>query len=315
MNSIKNMFNNLLSKNSSLKGQHLTEYTLMIILVIISIVIMGPYVVRSWNAHLKGWDDGVKDSMEEPLTQAPVPNIPPLACSCGVWKPVDCGLSNKAASCTSLQMLWERECRPLSCAVFGRCDVNADCCTPWEELDCGVVAPHGTEPDGTCKDGQMNVQRLCGAPTPPNCVPPRIWEPASNACREYSCGNYDDNHDIYTPDAEDSECVFNCKGVFGNGPKFKGMCTDDTIRLPNNTVQYKAVLYNGCSPANDIWNKCENECEKTFVPNGPDCVCVPPAAQNAAGDRCICGPGLATQWTCPAGSCYRDTCAAGTCMK
>jgi Flp pilus assembly pilin Flp len=53
-------------------GQSIIEYVLIAVLVILGIVIMGPYVLRSVNAHFKLWDDGVQDSFTENITQAPV---------------------------------------------------------------------------------------------------------------------------------------------------------------------------------------------------------------------------------------------------
>ncbi len=45
------------------------EYSLVLILVILGIVIMGPYVLRAVDAHFKLWDQGVKDSFTEHLKQ------------------------------------------------------------------------------------------------------------------------------------------------------------------------------------------------------------------------------------------------------
>jgi hypothetical protein len=38
------------------------------ILVMAAIIIMGPYIIRSWNAQIKGWGDSVTDSFQEPLS-------------------------------------------------------------------------------------------------------------------------------------------------------------------------------------------------------------------------------------------------------
>jgi hypothetical protein len=37
------------------------------ILIMAGIIIGGPYVIRSWNAQVKGWEDSVVDSMNDPL--------------------------------------------------------------------------------------------------------------------------------------------------------------------------------------------------------------------------------------------------------
>ena len=41
------------SKNSNQKAKSFIEYTDLIAVVVGAIIIMGPYVIRSWNAHLK----------------------------------------------------------------------------------------------------------------------------------------------------------------------------------------------------------------------------------------------------------------------
>ena len=49
-------------------GQHALEYIILVTLIMAGIIIGGPYVIRSWNAQMKGWEDSVRDSMTDPLT-------------------------------------------------------------------------------------------------------------------------------------------------------------------------------------------------------------------------------------------------------
>lgn len=56
------------SRPTSKNGQHTLEYMLLLILIMAGIIIGGPYAIRSWNAQIKGWEDSVKDSMTDPLT-------------------------------------------------------------------------------------------------------------------------------------------------------------------------------------------------------------------------------------------------------
>ena len=58
------------------------EYIFIAILVILGIVIMGPYVLRSVNAHFKLWDESVQDSSTENLTQAPASDVPKINTNC-----------------------------------------------------------------------------------------------------------------------------------------------------------------------------------------------------------------------------------------
>lgn len=50
------------------RGQHTLEYMILLTLIMAGIIIGGPYVIRSWNAQIKGWEDSVVDSMTDPLT-------------------------------------------------------------------------------------------------------------------------------------------------------------------------------------------------------------------------------------------------------
>ena len=54
-------------KLSNKNAQHLLEYMVLSILIMAGIIIGGPYVIRSWNAQVKGWEDSVVDSMNDPL--------------------------------------------------------------------------------------------------------------------------------------------------------------------------------------------------------------------------------------------------------
>ncbi len=48
------------------KAQTTLEYAMIIMLVILSIVVMGPYVIRSVNAHMRSWEvstDQARDDM------------------------------------------------------------------------------------------------------------------------------------------------------------------------------------------------------------------------------------------------------------
>ena len=50
------------------QGQSLIEYALIATIVIFGIVMMGPYVLRSIQAHFKMWDDQIQDSHNERFT-------------------------------------------------------------------------------------------------------------------------------------------------------------------------------------------------------------------------------------------------------
>ena len=47
------------------RGQSIIEYSLLLLIVMAGIIVMGPYLIRSWNANAKGWEDSVTDSQME----------------------------------------------------------------------------------------------------------------------------------------------------------------------------------------------------------------------------------------------------------
>jgi len=54
-------------KRLSQDAQHIIEYIVLITIAAIAVIIIGPYVVRSWNASVKSWDDSVVDTFNDPL--------------------------------------------------------------------------------------------------------------------------------------------------------------------------------------------------------------------------------------------------------
>src|SRR3989344_8839817 len=61
---------------SSRKAQSIIEYTVVILLVMVGLILMRPYVIRAINAHMKTWEDNVSDSMKDSLKEAQPPSPP-----------------------------------------------------------------------------------------------------------------------------------------------------------------------------------------------------------------------------------------------
>lgn len=187
-------------KLKKLAGYHITEYSLLLVTVMGAIIIMGPYVIRAWNAQMKSLDDGVSDSLDDPLFQIP-DNTSLPGCTCGPWEDIACG----ANTCSATQMYRTRVCLPLGCTALFEvpdpeatgteqcngidcCRTSECCCTnPVSTGYCG--AQNGTltglprpgcaaiEPnevpllgDGTCPDGYMKESTQCGEDTSPRYV-------------------------------------------------------------------------------------------------------------------------------------------------
>src|SRR5476651_1166286 len=91
--------------------QSIIEYALIAILVILGIVFMGPYVLRSVNAHFKIWDTGVQATFKEHITQAPVNDVPniPTNCLCAnapETGPAGCGGTGVNIQCAGNQRVY-----------------------------------------------------------------------------------------------------------------------------------------------------------------------------------------------------------------
>lgn len=76
------------NKMRSKLGQHTIEYVTILTLVMVGVLIMEKYVVRSWNANLKGWEDSVHGSLEDTL---PSGSIAFAGCDLDPWVNDTCG--------------------------------------------------------------------------------------------------------------------------------------------------------------------------------------------------------------------------------
>src|SRR3989338_9053956 len=103
-------------KFANKNGQHALEYVILMTLIMAGIIIGGPYVIRSWNAQMKGWEDSVVDSMTDPPTEAPPDIVSIPGCDFVSWGTCDglgladcCGLGytlfGNSAPCTARQLL------------------------------------------------------------------------------------------------------------------------------------------------------------------------------------------------------------------
>ena len=91
------------------------EYVIIAVLVILGIVTMGPYVLRSIDAHFKLWDVGVQDSFDENINQAPVNDIPANSINTNCHTPIvgSCGSNQATSLCAPNQREIDYDCNPL----------------------------------------------------------------------------------------------------------------------------------------------------------------------------------------------------------
>ena len=159
------------------------EYALIVVLVILGIVIMGPYVLRSINAHFKLWDGGVQDSFTEKIKQSSfIPNIGPTNCVC-TPSAGNCGsISGIGGLCGSDQREWDFNCNPQGCngaAGDSYCVNDLSCCNTYSPQGCGTFpcpatgcSGASTTPPATnnCYFGQVIMATQCSS-LPVQCNP------------------------------------------------------------------------------------------------------------------------------------------------
>jgi hypothetical protein len=178
------------------EGQHTVEYAVLMILIMAGIITMGRYVIRSWNANLKGWEDSAIDSMEDPLLELPPPPI--NSCTWSDWSPLGCGLglvnacTGVIVSCAPTEMTSIRTFNPPGCQCAQadnatvQCASDGCCCEPPTAIACGSSTPlpgstpppacsatgmAPTSPGGTCPFGTMGSSTVCGGSTYYGCIP------------------------------------------------------------------------------------------------------------------------------------------------
>lgn len=134
-------------------GQSIIEYLLIAVLVILGIVIMGAYVLRSTNAHFKLWDQGVQDAFQENLIQANQNNVPfiPTNCNC-TNAPLSCGLATLTSQCAGNKRAYSHTCTPNQgcdgeAASF--CVYDESCCQKYYQQSCGINTLPPPTPTGS----------------------------------------------------------------------------------------------------------------------------------------------------------------------
>ena len=155
-------------------GQSMIEYSLIAFLVVVGVVVMGPYALRSVGAHFKLWDESVQDSISENITQAPVgdahitSNCPP----CTNTK-TSCGSSLAGSQCSATQMGYAHTCNPQFCdgAPASFCLTDSSCCTGLSASVCGNIPLGQPQTTSDCNYGNRLYSQQCGASSSSQCQP------------------------------------------------------------------------------------------------------------------------------------------------
>ncbi len=280
-------------------GQSPIEYATMAALVIAAILIIGPTVVRSINAHFKSLEEGVQDSFREDIQQAPVGGglLPPCDCgdfvdSGGCGNAATCGASIPQGAAPETYRVWRRPCTPLGCdaswtsqtglrTIECREDPTAACCTA--PVPTGLCAAAGG-----CPDEQMQNVRQCGSPDP---------------ATVYSC-------------SPDPDC-FQCSAKDPYAQWCDPQRYREGITAPTPVTYYS---YGNC-PSDP---QCAAYCPEGTTPTSGGCSC--PFANSSMevclaqiGQPnticCVCDPGYVWQGSCPIGFCEQGPCPTENCWE
>ena len=287
------------------KGQHVMEYAMIITAIIVGIIIMRPYVIRSWNAQVKGWEDSVYDSYHDQLVEAPEDSINIQGCHCtwtdGACGPVTSGPTTNPPSltCPELTRLQIGVCFPQGCEnnpqdpqLTVRCDTTPlhPCCVTQlypdsdfdPQLHCGVNAG--------CGDCEIKLQQTCTDPALSLRNPP--WCSA------------DIPNDIASSSVDGNRiCCFECTGANNVSCETRaggvqallhhqyqssceeevGFCPGTTSALTRDTPVRTIAFDDSCSNQ----SPCTIQCAEGFTPydsNGDgvtdDCRCKCPVGQS-----------------------------------
>ena len=265
-------------------GQNVIEYTVVLVLVMLSIIIMGPYVIRSWNANMKGWEDSITDSFNDPLVD-PGNVIKLPGCDCA-WEPCDedspqqcCGLA--ATGCNWFEMSQKYVCTGLGCPKDlppppEGCNADPACC---QTCDDNLPNPGGQSKEqcGSCSVEAINAQLRCPL-NDPTCPITSICNPNTHTC-EFGCPDgYREGWNLCGDPAapkdyfcyRDTTCDFSCSGPVPDGFRYAGLCPNDDVGLSEadvdpvtHSLAYAMVPIGGCTDD----RKCEVQCSIPFIPS------------------------------------------------
>ena len=246
-----------LSINSP-RAQSGLEYLSIAVFVMLGVLLMGPYVVRSINSNFKAADEGVMDAHREGIQQAPVQ--PGLNFPCNCTELTGCGTGADTATCANTNCgprcsLMTRSCSPLGCetqmiqmhffssmTVCSNDATNNCCLTPTSTGKCGAQA---VDVPGGCAVGKVEMVKQCGSPSP---------------TLVYFC--MDDS----------TNCTPSCaaKSHIPNWPDLATWCDlaafDQNLLAPATAVQY--VDQGHCLDTSDMRCKAECPAGSTAVPGG-----------------------------------------------
>lgn len=266
---------NIFRKLRQTTGQSIIEYSLLIVLVLAGVYIMSPYVIRSWNANIKGFDDAVKDSYREPIEPSP-PGVLDISCvgMCDTGSPPTSPPNAATGYCPP--------CQTPPCCGYGICE-------EYERTLAWMTNPIGCEdaPAGQfqCAEDAACCTTPVKLPVPANCGDPRCPDPTEVPAL-YSCGFEDHVNPPNFVCQYDRNCDLQCQNppALPNPQYEPQICPQDDINLPTPAPNVTFVEYGKCSVPIGSAPKCQWECAAGFVPafGASSCEC-PAGTINMSG--------------------------------
>ncbi|MEI7998423.1 MAG: hypothetical protein WCH62_02830 [Candidatus Omnitrophota bacterium] len=257
------------------RGQSIIEYSLLAILIIVGIIYMGPYVIRSINAHFKLWQESIDDTTNDRMLDVPTNVIAPT-CSCGAKTFAGCGSQWQRANqnCAPDEHYWYTPCTPSTCG-YGLAGGFDEGCSP--DSDPAVISS-GQPP--CCDIYTASNPKVCGSVhlpyvgfsrTPPNAngsveVSPHNVNDDSTYCyygeqvMYKQCTSTDANRIHCKPNPA---CNPTCEGNLptdNSGNPVASPCSGATTGL---THDWPVVITQTCPSSSP---KCYYSCKPGYVP-------------------------------------------------
>lgn len=264
----------------------MVEYALIAVLVILGIVVMGPYVLRSVNAHFKLWDEGVQDSFTENITQAPVGSVPHIPLNNCVCNPSagSCGSGQAGSPCGPGYREHNYNCNPQGCNGAGDsyCVLDNSCCIAQNEgcgnYTCpqtGCPSDATTPPQGAnsnnCYFGYEIQGQTCGANTSIQCV----YNPDASCTQGPPCCPLPACIGTVPPDPNSKVCP-GSPGTTTDTPLLNNV--NDTITLVDHKQCTDTTDNSDGYPAGTP-TPCQFQCKKGYTLSDGQCVSGGPSNQ------------------------------------
>ncbi len=125
------------------KGQSIFEYTAMAMLIIVGVIVMGPYITRSLGAHFKLWQESVDDSVNDRMQSVPINITPDCVCSGDIQGGCGGHFQRENKTCAPNERYHSTKCSPPACG-FGEdftegCTPDVSCCEIYNA--CSLTTP------------------------------------------------------------------------------------------------------------------------------------------------------------------------------